>query len=90
MADTHQTVSLPSTSLRLDSSPLFLVNDTNIVFTVFGNNTITQGMVHWKYISNKGKLVEANQMQIEIRMLIYTFTKYYENMGKNHFISMNI
>lgn len=46
LPDTHQTVSLPSTSFRLDISRLFWVNITNRVFTVFGNNTITQGMVH--------------------------------------------
>lgn len=46
LADTHQTVSLPSTSFRLDRSRLFLVNNTNRVFNVFGNNTIAQGMVH--------------------------------------------
>lgn len=45
-ADTHQTDSLPSTSFSFDVCRLFLVNSSNRVVTVFGNNTITQGMVH--------------------------------------------
>lgn len=70
-----QSVSLPSSYFRLYRGRHILVNNTYRVFTVFKNNTIPQGRIHWKYLSNEGKQLGANHMQYEIRMLLHVSIK---------------